>query len=260
MNDIASTAFIDPKAELGERLKVGPGAFVGAGVALRDGCEIGPNAIVQGPAVVGEGCRIFANAVVGSEAQVVDAAPERGGVEIGAGAVIREMATVHRSMRPDGNTTVGEKSYVMVGAHVAHDCRVGDEVVLTNHCSLAGHVEVGNKCFISHLVGVHQYVRIGEGSILVGPSAVRKDAPPFVRVIGEPPRVVGLNVVGLRRSGVSAEARESIRRAYKILFGAPGAMAQKIEQIEAQAQSGAEVRAVLGFARDSKRGIYQGRV
>lgn len=260
MSDIAPTASIDPKAELGERLKIGPGAFVGANVTLGDGCEIGPNAVVHGPAALGEGCRIFPGAAVGLEAQVVGLGPESGGVEIGARSVIREMATVHRSMRPGRSTTMGEKCYIMVGAHVAHDCRVGDEVILTNHCSLAGHVEVGSRCFISHFVGAHQYVRIGEGSIVVGPSAVRKDAPPFVKVLGEPPRVAGLNVVGLRRSGVSAEARDGIKSAYKALFGASGEMARKIEQIEAQAPLGAEVRAVLEFVRNSERGIYQGRV
>lgn len=233
---------------------------MGAGVILRDGCEIGPNATIQGPAVIGEGCRIFPNAVVGLEAQIVDLPQDSGGVEIGAGTVIRETATIHRSMYQGQNTVIGGKCYIMVGAHVGHDCRVGDETVLVNHCSLGGHVEVGEKCFISNFIGVHQRMKVGEGSILVGPVAVRKDVPPFVKMAGAPFRIAGLNVVGLRRRGVSPEVRADIKRAYKILFNESGTIAQKIEIIEAQAPLGAEIQSVVEFVRNSKNGIYQGRV
>ena len=185
---------------------------------------------------------------------------DSGGVEIGAGTTIRETATIHRSMHQGQNTVIGRKCYIMVGAHVGHDCRVGDEVILVNHCSLGGHAEVGDNSFISNFIGVHQRMRIGEGVILVGPVAVRKDVPPFVKMAGAPFRVVGLNVVGLRRRGVSAEVRAEIKRAYGILFNGPGTMAQKIEEIEAQAPLGAEIRSVVEFVRNSKNGIYQGRV
>ncbi len=260
MNDIAPTSYIHAEAQLGQDLKIGPGAFVGADVILRDGCEIGQNATIQGPAVIGEGCRIFPNAVIGLEAQVVDLQSDSGGVEIGAGTIIRETATIHRSMYSGQNTVIGGKCYVMVGAHVGHDCRVGEEVILVNHCSLGGHVEVGNNCFISNFIGVHQRMRVGEGAILVGPIAVRKDVPPFVKMAGAPFRVVGLNVVGLRRRGVSADVRAQIKRAYGILFNEAGTMAQKIEKIEADASLGAEIRSVVEFVRSSKNGIYQGRV
>ena len=158
------------------------------------------------------------------------------------------------------NTILGRKCYIMVGAHVGHDCRVGDQSILVNHCSLGGHVEVGNKCFISNFLGVHQYMRVGEGSIVVGPAAARKDVPPFVKMTGDPLRVIGLNVVGLQRSGVSPEVRAEIKRAYKILFDETGTMAQKIEKIEAQVPLGAEIQSVVEFVRNSKNGVYQGRV
>ena len=260
MNDIAPTSNIDPEARLGQDLKIGPGAFVGANVILRDGCEIGPNATIQGPADIGEGCRIFPNAVIGLEAQVVDLPSDSGGVEIGAGTIVRETATIQRSMYQGQNTILGRKCYIMVGAHVGHDCRVGDQSILVNHCSLGGHVEVGNKCFISNFLGVHQYMRVGEGSIVVGPAAARKDVPPFVKMTGDPLRVIGLNVVGLQRSGVSPEVRAEIKRAYKILFDETGTMAQKIEKIEAQVPLGAEIQSVVEFVRNSKNGVYQGRV
>ena len=260
MSDIAPTSYIHPESQLGQDLKIGPGAFVGADVILRDGCEIGQNATIQGPAVIGEGCRIFPNAVIGLEAQVVDLQSDSGGVEIGAGTIIRETATIHRSMYSGQNTVIGSGCYVMVGAHVGHDCRVGDGVILVNHCSLGGHVEVGDNSFISNFIGVHQRMRVGEGAILVGPIAVRKDVPPFVKMAGAPFRVVGLNVVGLRRRGVSAEVRAEIKRVYGILFDEPGTMAQKLEKMEAQAPLGAEIRSVVEFVRNSKNGIYQGRV
>ena len=260
MNDIAPTSHIDPEAQLGQDLKIGPGTFVGANVILRDGCEIGPNATIQGPAVIGEGCRIFPNAVIGLEAQVVNLPFDSGGVEIGAGTIIRETATIHRSMHQGLNTTIGRNCYIMVGASVGHDCLVGDEVILVNHCSLGGHVEVGNKCFLSNFLGVHQRMRVGQGAIVVGPAAARKDVPPFVKMTDDPLRVIGLNVVGLRRNGVSAEVRADIKRAYKILFDEPGTMAQKIEKIETQVPLGAEIQSVVEFVRNSKNGIYQGRV
>ncbi|MCE2451970.1 MAG: acyl-ACP--UDP-N-acetylglucosamine O-acyltransferase [Nitrospinae bacterium] len=260
MNDIAPTSHIHPEAQLGQDLQIGPGAFVGADVIVRDGCEIGQNATIQGPAVIGERCRIFPNAVIGLEAQVVDLQSDSGGVEIGAGTIIRETATIHRSMHQGQNTIIGRKCYIMVGAHVGHDCRVGDGVIMVNHCSLGGHVEVGNNSFISNFIGVHQRMRVGEGVILVGPVAVRKDVPPFVKMAGAPFRVVGLNVVGLRRRGVSAEARADIKRAYGILFNEPGTMAQKLEKMEAHESLGAEIRSVVEFVRNSKNGIYQGRV
>ena len=233
---------------------------MGVNVILRDGCEIGQNATIQGPAVIGEGCRIFPNSVIGLEAQVVDLPSDAGGVEIGAGTIIRETATIHRSMFPGQNTVIGRKCYVMVGAHVGHDCCVGDEVILVNHCSLGGHVQVGNNCFISNFIGVHQRMQVGEGAILVGPTGVRKDVPPFVKMAGHPFRVVGLNVVGLRRRNVLDEVRADIKRAYGILFNEPGTMAQKIEKVEAQVPLGAEIQSVVEFVRNSKNGIYQGRV
>ncbi|MDE0331276.1 MAG: acyl-ACP--UDP-N-acetylglucosamine O-acyltransferase [Nitrospinae bacterium] len=260
MNEIAPTSHIDSKAQLGQELKIGPGAFVGADVILRDGCEIGANVIIEGPAVIGEGCRILSNAVIGLEAQVVDLQSDSGGVEIGTGTIIRETATIHRSMYQGQNTIIGKNCYIMVGSHVGHDSHVGDEVILVNHCSLGGHVEVGDNCFISNFIGVHQRMRIGEGAILVGPIAVRKDVPPFVKMAGYPFRVAGLNVVGLRRRGVSAEVRAEIKRVYGILFNEPGTMAQKIDKLEAQAPLGAEIQSVVEFVRDSKNGIYQGRV
>jgi len=260
VSEIHPAAHIDPAAVLGQGLRVGPGAVIGAEVCLADGCEVGACAVLEGPASIGAGCRIFPGAVIGAEAQIVDFAGKGGGIVIGPGTVIREMATVHRSKYEEKVTRVGERCYIMVCAHVAHDCQLGDRVILTNGIGLGGHVEMGDDCFISNFVGVHQFVRLGEGAFITGPSGVRKDVPPFTTVEGHPPRVRGLNVVGLRRRGVQPEVRGHLKRAYRILFQEAKTVAEGIERIEAELPLGREVRSVIEFLRNSERGVCQGEV
>jgi UDP-N-acetylglucosamine acyltransferase len=191
---------------------------------------------------------------------MVNSEGKGGGVEIGPRTVVREMVTVHRSIHEGEMTRVGEECYLMTQSHVAHDCELGDRVILVNWVGLSGHVEVANDCFITGYVGIHQFVRIGEGVILTGPNAVRKDVPPFTLVDGNPPRVRGLNAVGLRRRGVSAEVRALLKKAYQILFQEAKTIAEGADRIEAELMLGSEIKSVVGFVRGSKRGIYQGRV
>ncbi len=260
MSEIHPAAHIDPRAVIGENAVIGPGAAIGAGVELGDDCEVGPHAVLEGPAVIGAGCRIFPAAVIGTEGQMVDLEGSGGGIEIGPGTVVREMVTIHRSIHEDKVTRVGEGCYLMTQSHVAHDCQLGDRVILANWIGLSGHVEVGNDSFLSGYVGVHQFVRVGEGVLLTGPNAVRKDVAPFTAVDGNPPRVRGLNMVGLRRRGVSGEVREHLKRAYQILFRETKTVADGMDRIEAELPLGREIKSVVEFARASKRGVYPGRV
>jgi len=257
---IHPSAHVDPAAILAPGVRVGPGAVVGAGIQLGEDCEVSPHAVLEGPAVIGPGCRFFPGAVVGAEGQVVSLKGKGGSVEIGAGTVLREAATVHRSMTEGKVTRVGAGCYLMVGAHVAHDCQVGDRVILSNGIALGGHVEVGDDCFVTNFIGVHQFVRIGTGVIIAGPSGVRKDVPPYTTVEGQPPRVRGLNVVGLRRRGVSAEVRGHLKRAYKILFQEAATAAEAAARIEAELPGGREIQTVIQFIRSSERGLYHGAV
>ncbi len=256
MSQIHPASHVDSKAAIGENVVIGPGAFVGAGVELGDGCEIGAHTILEGPAIIGAGCRIFPGAVVGTEAQMVTQEGRGGGIEIGPGTVVREMVTLHRSIHEGKATRVGAGCYFMTQAHVAHDCLVGDRVILTNSVALSGHVEVGDDAFISFCVGIHQFVRIGEGVMIGGPMGIRKDVLPFAMLGGHVPRVRGLNMVGLRRRGVSAEVRGHLKRAYRILFHEAKTMAEGADQIEAELPLGREIKSVVEFARTSKRGVY----
>lgn len=260
MSQIHPSAHVDPGATLAPGVRVGPGAVVGAGVKLGEECEVGPYAVLQGPVVLGPGCRVFSGAVVGTEAQVVKPQGPGGGIEIGAGTVLREMVTVHRSMYEGKKTRVGADCYIMVGAHVAHDCLLGDRVLLSNGVTLGGHVKVGDDCFVTNFIGVHQFVHIGSGVLLAGPSGVRKDVPPYTTVEGDPPRVRGLNVVGLRRRGVSAEVRGHLKRAYRILFQEAKTAEEAAARIEAELPPGREIQTVIQFIRSSERGLYHGAV
>ena len=260
MSLIHPAAHVDPAVVLGPGVRIGPGAVVGAGVRLGEECEVGPHAVIEGPAVIGPRCRIFAGAAVGAEPQVVKPQGPGGGVEIGAGTVLREAVSVHRSMYEGKVTRVGGECYLMVGAHVAHDCQVGDRVIFTNGIALGGHVQVGDDAFIAHCAGVHQFVHIGPGVLITGPSGVRKDVPPYTTVEGNPPRVRGLNVVGLKRRGVSAEVRGHLKQAYRILFQGAGTAAEAAARIEAELPPGREIQTVVQFIRSSERGLYHGAV
>ena len=260
MIEIHPTAHLDPEASVGTNVRIGPGAIIGPGVQLGDECEVGSHAILEGITIIGSGCRIFPRAIIGVEPQVVGLKERGGKVEIGPNTVIREMATIHRSMYEDGVTRVGSQCYLMAYSHVAHDCQLGDHVIFTNFINLGGHVEVGSHCFVSNFVGVHQFVRFGEGAIIAGPTAVRMDVPPFTTVEGFPPRVRGLNVVGLRRMDISPEIRADLKRAYRILFQDAKTVAEGIGRIESELTMGREIQSVIEFVQCSKRGFYRGQV
>ncbi len=260
MSEIHPSASIDSGATVGEGVCIGPGAVVGAGVLLGDGCEVGAHVVIEGPTEIGPGCRIFHGAIIGTEGQYVTLEGEGGRVEVGAKTVIREGATINRSILEGGLTRVGEGCYLMVQSHVAHDCLLGDRVILTNATALSGHIEIGNDVFITGFTAIHQFVRIGDGVILTGPTAVRKDVLPYTKTDGNPPEVRGLNSIGLRRMGVSAEVRGHLKRAYRILFQESKTVEEAIGQIESELPVGREIKTVVDFLRNSERGVCRGRV
>ncbi|MDP6367302.1 MAG: acyl-[acyl-carrier-protein]--UDP-N-acetylglucosamine O-acyltransferase, partial [Nitrospinota bacterium] len=166
MSEIHPSTSIDSGAYVGEGVSVGPGAVIGADVRMGDGCQVGANAVIEGPAEIGPGCRIFPGAIIGTEAQYTALEGEGGRVEVGANTVVREGATINRSFKEGGVTRVGEECYLMMQAHVAHDCLLGDRVILTNSTALSGHIEIGSDAFITGFTAIHQFVRIGDGVIL----------------------------------------------------------------------------------------------
>lgn len=250
---IHPTAVVDPGAELGPDVEVGPYAVVGPGVVVGEGCRIGPHACLAGPLRIGEACEIGFSAAIGHDPQVKGRRGPFGGTRIGARNVFREFSQVHRSMQPDGETVLGDDNYLMATAHVAHDCVVGSHVVLCNGALLSGHVTVGDRAFVSGNCAVHQFSRVGELAMVAGLTSVPCDAPPFGLVVGMRPTVLeGLNVVGLRRAGVSPEARLALKEAFRVLFRSTLPLPERLAAVRPGTP---EVERLLEFLRTSKRGV-----
>ncbi|MBN2489732.1 MAG: acyl-ACP--UDP-N-acetylglucosamine O-acyltransferase [Planctomycetes bacterium] len=247
------TAVLDSSAEIGSDVDIGPGAVIGAGVTLGDRCRVGPHACLAGPLVVGEGCVFGPSVAIGHDPQVKGRSGPFGRTRIGSGNVFREFTSVHRSMFEDRETVVGDDGYFMACSHVAHDCVVGDHVVLCNGAMLAGHVTVGSRAFLSGAVGVHQFCRIGELAMIGGGAVLTRDAPPYGLVVdSRPSRLEGINTVGLRRAGVSSEVRQALRHAYQILFRTNAPLEERFAQVPPDSE---EVRCLIRFLRESKRGV-----
>ena len=256
MRDIHPTAVVHPETQLGKGVRVGPYAIVGEGVCLGDEVEIGPHSVLEGRLEVGARCRIFAGAAVGLPPQDLKWTPDiPSGVRIGEGTVVREYTTIHRATTPNGWTEIGKNCYLMAQGHVAHDCQIGDEVIMTGFAALTGFVQVGDRAVISGMTGIHQYVRIGTLAMVAGCSRVPQDVPPYFMVEGNPPSVRGVNIVGLRRAGVSSETRLNLQRAFKIIYRSSRTPTAAVAQIRTEIEASPEIEHLCEFIESSKRGI-----
>lgn len=254
--DVHPTAIVHPRAELGAGVRVGPYAVIGEDVQIGDATEIGPHAVLEGRLEIGPRCRVYAGAIVGFPPQDLKYEPGTpSGVRIGADNVIREYATIHRSSLEDGWTVIGDGCFLMAQSHVAHDCRIGNHVVLTGLSGLTGFVEVEDRAIISGLTGVHQFVRIGALAYVGGCSRLAQDVPPYFLVEGNPAQVRGVNIVGLRRAQVSPEIRLDLQRAYKILYRAGHSTARALEVIRSELAPSEPINHLVEFIAASKRGI-----
>ncbi len=254
---IHPTAVVSPKATLGRDVEIGPYAVVGEEVALGCGTKVGPHAVIENWTTVGEECTIATGAVIGGAPQDLGYRGHRSYVRIGDRTVVREYVTIHRSKDPEGETRVGNGCYLMAYSHVAHDCRFGDSVVLVNMAQLSGHVVVEDGAFISALVGIHQFVRLGELCLAGGVSAVRKDILPYTIVEGHNPRVRGLNLIGLRRRGVTSAARGALKQALKCLLDEGLRTEETVRRIREEHGGVPEVNHLADFVEKSKRGFYR---
>lgn len=255
MSLIDSTAHVHPGARLGAGVRVGPGAVIGEHAEIGDECEIRAHAVVAGWTRMGARNQIGYGAVIGAEPQDLSFAPETvSWVEIGDGNVIREHATIHRGTKPDSGTRVGSGCYFMAGAHVGHNCVVGDHVILANNVLLGGYVEVGDRAFLSGNAVVHQFCRVGRLGLLRGLGGISKDIPPFM-IGGAINSLMGLNTVGLRRAGFSPEARMRLKRLFHDLFRSGRNLSDAMAAVEATGEAAPEVAEVLAFVRAAKRGV-----
>jgi len=252
---IHPTAVIDPAAEIDDGVEIGPYAVIGPHVRIDAGTKIYPHAIIDGHTTIGARCEIFPGAVIGMRCQDLKFRGETTHVRIGEGTTIREYVTINSSTGEGSATVVGRDCLLMAYCHVAHNCTLGDEVIMANVASLAGHITIEDKAILSGLAGVHQYVRIGTMSMTGGASKVNQDVPPYALSDGNPCRVRGVNVVGLKRRGVPQETREALHHAFKVLFFDGHPMNRALEILDAEGPHAPEVAHLLEFCRTSERGV-----
>ncbi len=216
--NVHSTAIIDPSAQIASSATVGAYAIIGPGVVLGENCRIHPHAVLE-YTELGSGCEVYPFASIGLPPQHLGYKGEPTKVIVGDNTVFRENSTVHRgTVQGGGITRIGSLCYLMAVSHVAHDCIIGNNVIIVNGSLIAGHVEVGDRCFVSGLVAVHQFVRVGKGAILSGGAMVTMDVPPFSIIQGDRAILRGINLVGLRRGGIKRESLGLLKEAYRVLF------------------------------------------
>ena len=258
MSEIHPTALIGEGVELGEGTTVGAYAVIEDGVKLGKGNRIWTRAFVGKGTTLGDENEVHMGAVIGHLPQDVSFDPATETFTwIGIRNVFREYSQVHRATQPGTATTIGDDNLFMALSHVAHDCKVGNRVILVNQASLPGHCEVGDRVIMSGFTGIHQFCRIGRLAMVSALSVSNKDLPPFFIFGGRPARAEGVNVVGLRRAGLGAEARQQLRDAFRLLYRSELTIPEAVEKIE-QECSGPEVAELIAFVRASKRGIALG--
>jgi len=248
-------AVVDSKAEIDPSADIGPYAVVEAGVTIGPETKLWPHAFVARGTTLGARVQVHPFATVGHEPQDLSYHGARTYTAIGDDTIIREHASIHRGTNPESTTIVGDRCFIMSTAHIAHNCALGNDVVLVNGVMLAGHVHVGNRAFFGGGSGVHQFTRVGELAMLRGNSSVPGDVPPFT-MIG-PRGVVGLNVVGLRRAGVSPEERKELRRAYRALFRSHRPFRDVLSEVAPTIQTEPGRRFIEFLKAPSKRGIMR---
>lgn len=259
---IHPSAVVDPAARIGEGAVIGPFCLVGPKVELGAGVRLLSHVVVEGRTSVGDGTVIFPFASIGHQPQDLKYKGEPSELLIGRNNTIREHVTMNPGTEGGGMVTrVGDNGLFMMGAHVAHDCVLGNHVIMANNATLAGHVVVGDHAFFGGLSAVHQFVRIGAHAMIGGMSGVENDVIPFGLVMGERARLAGLNLVGLERRGFSKDDVRGLRAAYRLLFASEGTFADRIEEVERQYGEQGLVADVLGFIRSkASRSLCQPRM
>ncbi|HEX2080822.1 MAG TPA: acyl-ACP--UDP-N-acetylglucosamine O-acyltransferase [Longimicrobium sp.] len=249
------TALVDDAAELGEGVTVGPYSIVGPGVTVGARTRIASHVLIERDTAVGEECVISHGAVLGTDPQDLKYRGEPTRLVVGDRTTVREYATLNRGTSASGLTVVGSDCLLMSYVHVAHDCRLGDRVILSNAVNLAGHVTIEDWVIIGGMTPVAQFVRIGQHAFVGGQSRIAKDVPPYVKAAGIPLQLYGLNSVGLQRRGFSEEVRLELKRAYRLFFGSTHNTTQALARAREELRALPEVEAFLSFFETSERGV-----
>jgi len=255
---IDSKAIVDVNADIADDVTIGPFSVIGPEVQIDSGTVIGPHVVIKGPTAIGKENHIYQFTSIGEDPQDKKYAHEVTRLEIGDRNIIREFTTMHRGTLQDhGLTLIGSDNLFMAYTHVAHDCIIGDHVIMANGASIAGHVHVGDHAILGGFTLVHQFTQIGAFSFSAMGSAVTQDIPPFVMVGGRPTRPHGINSVGMERLGISADGIRLIRKAYKILYKTGMRLEDAIEEMEDLAGDSNELSDMVSFLRNVTRGILR---
>lgn len=253
---IHQTAIIDPKAEIDSDVEIGAYSIIRENVSIGSKTVIGPHVIIEPYVTIEANCNIFQYAAIGAVPQSLKFHGEETYVKIGQGSIIREFVTIHRGTGfGSGITEIGEESFLMAYTHIAHDCKIGRKVILSNNASLAGHITIGDYSTIGALVGIHQFVQIGEHAFIGGKSAIVKDIPPYVIAAGDRAKLHGLNSIGLKRSGFSKSTLLALKKVYRIIFRIGLTLNEAIERVTAEVEQIPEVVNFIDFIKSSERGI-----
>jgi UDP-N-acetylglucosamine acyltransferase len=256
---IHPTAIIEPGASIGADVAIGPYCCVGADVTLGDRVQLYSHIVVAGRTEIGDDTRVFPFASIGHPPQDLKYKGEPSTLVVGRNNVIREHVTMNPGTEGGGMVTrVGDGCLFMVGSHVAHDCKIGDQVIMANNATLGGHVEIGDFAILGGLSAVHQFVRIGRHAMIGGMSGVEQDVIPYGSVMGDRARLSGLNIVGLKRRGFSRENIHALRTAYRLLFAQEGAFAERLDDVVEMFENNETVMEIVSFMRAaSSRGVCQ---
>jgi UDP-N-acetylglucosamine acyltransferase len=251
-------AIVSPEAQIGNQVTIGPFAVIESDVVIGEGCRIAAHAVIKDGTILGAHNEVGEAAILGGHPQHLKKPEKLGRLIIGGHNIIREHATLHRAMKPEAATVVGEHNMFMAGAHVAHDCCVGNRVVLANNVLLAGHVTVEDAAFLSGAVGVHQFCRIGSLAMIGGLARVVQDVPPYVLIDGTSGCVVGLNLVGLRRNGYTTDQVAQLKRAYRLIYRRGTKWTEILADLQNEFTAGPAM-AFYQFLSSGKRGFVQER-
>ncbi len=253
--EIHPTAIIGDNVKLADNVQVGPYAIIDGDVSIGEGTKIFAHANISGFTEIGKNCEIHMNSVIGHLPQ--DMAFDRDNrtyLKIGDNNIFREGTSVHRGTEPESSTVIGDNNYFMAMSHVAHNCRIGNNVICANNTLIAGHVEIGNNTFLSGSVVIHQFCRIGCFVMVSGLSGINKDIPPYMMAGGRPAIVTNLNIVGLRRGGFSTEQRKNIKKLHSILFRENRSIKNAVDELD-KLDKNQETETFISFIKNSERGI-----
>jgi UDP-N-acetylglucosamine acyltransferase len=250
------SACVEEGASLAADVVVGAFAFVGAEVELEEGVEVGPHASLIGRTRIGPHSQVFPHACLGGAPQDREFSGESTRLEVGARTVIREHVTINvGTPRGGGCTRLGEDNFVMNGAHIGHDCQIGDHTIIASFCGLGGHTQVDDHAVLGAYTGLHQYARVGESVMVAGGAKVSQDVPPFTMVAGDRARLVGLNSVGLRRRGFPAKTRSEIKHAFHLIFQSKLRLEEALARVDQEIGAAPEVERLVSFLRKTERGF-----